>query len=305
MPDELFDAGLDPVEFRIALELVRRWRGGDQVDISVADLGNATGLNRKTIRRKLPGVAKLLHEPGKKASVNVEPLKRIAETGDRLSRDSVSRDRKSRDNAPQGSKVPQPGTLSPLTRDSKSHPPTTPYREVTKNEGTKGPIRVTKEMKERVNAKWAEVTGRSSDTPLTKGRDNLLKIWLKQYSVEDTFLILDGFALSNWHMGRDPATEGEKYDQLDNALRHKNADKFIEKARMQHGSVAYKSEINAAATELIDLCLSGDLRSKIGSASGEAQKMCGRIGLSRLEAMDAAEVRGCVYSAADKMAGKT
>jgi len=62
---------------------------------------------------------------------------------------------------------------------------------------------------------------------------------------------------------------------------------------------------SAAATELIDLCLSKSLRDKIGSASSEAQKMCGRIGLSRLEEMDAAAVRGCVYSAADKLAGKT
>lgn len=75
-----------------------------------------------------------------------------------------------------------------------------------------------------VFAAWVVATGKNAGTKLDSNRENLIAKSIKSHGLETTLDAVRGVALSDYHMGRDPKTNGTKYNGLDLVLR--NAEKI-------------------------------------------------------------------------------
>ena len=75
---------------------------------------------------------------------------------------------------------------------------------------------------------WKQVMGRNGSTCFDDKRKKAVKWVLKTYSIEDCLAAIDGYAASDWHMGRDPKTGGKKNNDLTLIFRDaEHAEKFM------------------------------------------------------------------------------
>lgn len=82
----------------------------------------------------------------------------------------------------------------------------------------------------RVFAYWQTELGRQKAKPDPK-RLAVIRRALKSYSVDDVMLAIDGCKKSDWNMGRDPKTNGKKFNDLTLILRDaEHIERFIDLA---------------------------------------------------------------------------
>ena len=76
---------------------------------------------------------------------------------------------------------------------------------------------------------WKSVMGRNGATNLDDKRRKAVKWALKTYGLEPCLTAIDGYAASDFHMGRDPKSGGKKYNDLTLIFRDaEHAEKFID-----------------------------------------------------------------------------
>jgi len=152
---------------------------------------------------------------------------------------------------------------------------------------------------------WKNEMGKAPNTkfkPKSKRYKNVVARIKDGFSVEDLCLAVLGCKNTPHNMGQNDRSE--KYNDLELICRDvEHVERFIEKATGQDGE-DQDDCWTAATKELIALCESRELKAKIGTASKEAQQVCSKIGLSKLEGLDMASARGAIYSVADRLAGK-
>jgi hypothetical protein len=75
---------------------------------------------------------------------------------------------------------------------------------------------------------WKQVMGRNGSTCFDDKRKKAVKWALKTYGTADCIAAVDGYAASDWHMGRDPTTGGKKNNDLTLIFRDaEHAEKFM------------------------------------------------------------------------------
>lgn len=78
---------------------------------------------------------------------------------------------------------------------------------------------------------WQRVTGHTRSR-LDDRRRGILRRALRDYGRDECVAALKGVGMSDWHMGRDPATDGKTYNELDNVFRSAaHVEKFAAMAR--------------------------------------------------------------------------
>lgn len=91
---------------------------------------------------------------------------------------------------------------------------------------------------------WQHATGHTR-ARLDAKRSARLKRALREYGIEDCRAAITGLALSDWHMGRDPGTNGKAYNELDNVFRSAaHVERFAAAAR-DHADAAGKPALPA------------------------------------------------------------
>ena len=97
---------------------------------------------------------------------------------------------------------------------------------------------------------WSEKTGHTKTKP-TNSRISMIKSRLKDYTVEDLKLGVDGIMLSDWHTGRHPQTRGRTYTSLNHVFGDEmKLDSFIGHAKAQKkGDSSSMSEYDRAMAE--------------------------------------------------------